>query len=410
MDASSRQDLTARLDKICAGSGALLPVGLVVGNVAFEVIIALVGVSWMIRCAVSKSNSLKPLWGHPLFLPWMALYFTIVVSLLINGPGNKGWLHDIVFIRYIIFGLALIEISQRLDVSKYLVYGLIAGVIWAALNTLCAYIIGFDLLGKPLVRYTGKLKEAARIAAMTAYAAPFFVAWGLMDAGLSQKARNFTIMLGLLAFVQVLHAHIRTDVLASSAGIGFVLLVFIGRRKSWRLAFVSVAALVLCLIIFFLAGNQLNLLSFYDRIYYWKVAWAMWLEHPLCGVGISSFQDTYQAFASSGAVDKFVAPGGMVFERTVVYSAHNLVLMLLSSTGLLGMAAFTWLFANTIRMIAADTQQFRAGLMAWPIVLLGIGLTGCNIYDSWYQALFAFFIVLIGTHPKKENFVSESIL
>jgi O-antigen ligase len=399
----SAREAQLRLDKGLALIGALLPVSLVVGNLAFEAVVALAGLGWIVRWRLSEIKLIKPLRHHPLVIPWIAWYLAIIVSLLINGAGNKGWLHDFVFIRYFIFGLALIEISQRVDVARYLVYGLIAGVIWAAINTLWAYGVGVDLLGKPLARYTGKLKEAARIGAMTAYAAPFFLAWGLLDRRLSQKLAICAVGLGGLAFAQVLHAHIRTDILASAAGIGFVTLVYLGRQKSWRLALLILGGVALCLAVFFLSGRHLDLSTLYDRFYYWKVAWAMWLTHPVFGVGVSAFQDTYQVIASSGAVAKFVAPNGDIFQLNAVYSAHNLVLMLLSSTGLVGLAAFVWLFVNAIRMIIADLRGYRAGLAAWPLVLFIIGLTGCNIYDSWYQALFAFFMAMIGGYAMEKT-------
>ena len=68
--------------------------------------------------------------------------------------------------------MALLDISKRLPVERYLLWGLAAGVLWAAINTLSAFLFGFDLLGKPLTRYTMKLKEASRISGMEFVIAP----------------------------------------------------------------------------------------------------------------------------------------------------------------------------------------------------------------------------------------------
>jgi len=42
-------------------------------------------------------------------------------------------------------------------------------------------------------------------------------------------------------------------------------------------------------------------------------------------------------------------------------------------------------------------MQWKSGLATWPVVFLVNGLAGSNIYSSWYQALFAFFVVLAVT-------------
>ena len=67
--------------------------------------------------------------------------------------------------------------------------------------------------------------------------------------------------------------------------------------------------------------------------------------------------------------------------------------------GLLGLAAFFWLFINAVVLIFRDITGPRIGLVIWPATFLTAGLTGFNIYHSWYQALLSFFIVLIGIRP-----------
>ncbi|MFC1816248.1 O-antigen ligase family protein [Thermodesulfobacteriota bacterium] len=386
------------MDKFCAVTGSLVPIGLVVGNVGFEAVIGIVGLGWLIRCVLIRENPFRQLLKHPLVIPWMVWFACIVLSLVFNGPGSKGWAHDIVFIRYVLFGLALLDISKRLPVAKYVLYGLAAGVIWAALNTISAYVLGYDFIGKPLTRYTAKLKEASRIAGMTAYAAAFFLAWGLLDDKLSTKSKTMIIGIGLIAFIQLFQTQVRTAVIASAAGAFFCVIFFIRQRKSLWVAVTFLAGVLLAVGLFFHFGRAWDLISFYDRIYYWKVAWYMWLDNPFFGVGISSFQDAYKEMALSGKVAEFIAPDGSVFKLSEVTHAHNLLLMLAASTGLLGMASFCWLLINSVRTIFNKLYGFCLGLTTWPVVFLVIGLTGFNIYHSWYQALLAFWLVLIGSN------------
>ena len=385
-----------RLDKLCVIAGALVPTGLVIGNIGFEIMIGLVGGGWVIRLLLTRENPFKSLFKHPLVVPWIALLLSIAVSLVVNGPGGKGWAHDLVFFRFFLFGVALFEISNRKPVMKYLLWGLAAGVAWAVINTMTAYLLGFDLLGKPLIRYTGKLKEASRISGMTAYAAPLFFIWGILDKRLSPKVRKWVLLISVLAFIQLLQTHVRTAIIASLAGLVFSVFYYFRRRVPTKVAFGGVIALILVVILFFSFGGMWRLETVYDRVYYWKVTWTIWQEHPLVGVGISSFQDAYKEMAASGKVSAFDAPNGITYQLPEQTHAHNIIFMLLSSTGLFGLAAFCWLFINAVRMIFKRLEGARIALVPWPMVFLMIGITGFNIFHSWYQALFSFFAVLIG--------------
>ena len=392
----------ARWDKFSAITAATVPVGLAIGNIGFELLIGVTILGWFFRCLAARVNPLPRLINHPLVTPWLAWYLAIALSLCFNGAGNKGWLHDLIFIRFMLFGLALLDISERQPVAKTLLYGLAAGILWAVLNTLSAYILGYDFFGRPIIRYAGKLKEAGRISGLTSYGAAFFLSWGILDKRLSSKNRALLLLLGSIAFVQLLQTHVRTAIIASFMGLFFSLL-FLNKKR------VPLWMTALCLTILFSAvggifyfgkiwfENMLSLASIYDRIYFWKVSWKMWVDNPIWGVSVSAFQDVYKEIALSGEVAPFVAPNNRVFNYVDVMHAHNLVLMLLSSTGLVGLVCFFWVFVKGVQTISRNLTGFRIGLATWPVVFLIIGLTGFNIFHSWYQALLAFWLVLIGT-------------
>lgn len=398
MLASEKRSLTwgRRLDWVCVAAGALVPVGIVLGNIGFESLVSLTGLSWVIRSFLVRDDVVKRIWKHPLVIPWVAWFAIIVLSLLWNGPGRKGWAHDVVFVRYLLFGLALIDVSHRISTVKYLTYGLIAGVILAAVNTAVAYMVGFDLLGKPLLRYTGKLKEASRISGLAAYAAAFFVAAGIRDKIVFDKNRIALLGIGLLALLQVFQTRVRTALIGAMVGILFAMAYGVRKNVRPRNAIVSGVVLVTVVGLYFHIWNSWSLESFYDRVYHWKVAWAMWLANPILGVGVSSFQNVYREMASSGTIAPFVAPNGTVWQLGEVMHAHSLILTLGASTGLLGLTAFFWLFLNASRLIYKEPRGWRFGLIAWPVAFLVVGITGFNIYHSWYQALVAYFLVFAG--------------
>jgi len=386
-----------RLDKICAVTGALVPIGLVIGNVGFEAMIGIVGGCWLIGRFLSEDRDIPAILKHPLVIAWLCWYASMVISLLLNGPGSKGWAHDIVFVRYPLYMIAMLDVSARISLRKYLLWGLAAGVLWAAVNTISAFAMGFDLLGKPLIRYTGKLKEASRISGMAAYAAPFFLSWGLLDGDLARKKKWLLIAVAAVAFVLLLQVRGRNAIIAAVAGILFSLLFLVRKRGSVKVLLGVAAVLIIAVVLVFNLSHLWDLSSVYDRIYYWKVALSLWKDHPLVGIGISSYQDAYKEMAASGKIAPFVAPTGQVFQQPETTHAHSLILMIATCTGIIGLAAFSGLFIIAVRLIFKQVEGYRIGLISWPAVLLTLGLAGFNIFHSWYQALFGFFLILIGS-------------
>lgn len=70
MSEESRHIWAFRLDKFCAISGGLIPVGIVMGNIGFESIIGLVGLCWIISSIVAKENPSRRIIKHPLVIPF----------------------------------------------------------------------------------------------------------------------------------------------------------------------------------------------------------------------------------------------------------------------------------------------------------------------------------------------------
>ncbi|MFP4476839.1 MAG: O-antigen ligase family protein [Desulfatibacillaceae bacterium] len=397
----------ARLDRTVAWCGALVPAGVVLGNAAFESLVALAGLVWLIRLAVVRDNPV-PAWKRAgILLPWAAWVAAIWLSLFVNGAGSKGWGHDLAFLRFLLFGAALLDVGTRRPLGRIFVQGLAGALVLAAANTVSALVFGADLLGKPAVRYTGKLKEASRIAGLCAYAVPFFVAWAVSDRNQGKRARAWVMFFGVLAFAQVLQTQVRTSILAAIGAVVLAMAVVHRRRMltGWGLA--AVAAFIASALWLFFHFELWNLASFYDRIYYWRVGWYMFLDNPVFGTGISGFQEAYTAWAQSGIAEPFVAPNGRVYQLAELTHLHNLLLMVAVCTGILGLAAFGWLFVRASLKAFNQARGWRHGLATWPFVVLLVGVTGFNIYHSWYQALLAWFLVLIAA-PWRESTAAQN--
>ncbi len=382
------------LDNSMLFLGAAVPMGIVIGNAGFEAMIALTVLAWMVRAVLLRKNPFSEIAANPAFLAWTAWFFCIVASLAVNGAGTKGAGHDIVFIRFLLFACALLDLSTRRPVGRHFVWGLAAGVLFAGVNTIMAYGAGFDLFGRSVERYTSKLKEPARFAGLCAMAAPFFLAWAQTAWSEKSKQWIFFLAIGAAALVILVQTTIRTAIIASFCGMFFAVFSFRYTKMGWTEKILWPVLLFTGIWITVQYAEGWNLRTFYDRIAIWKISVAMWQEHFFLGVGVSAYKDIYADFALSGVVSPYVAPTGVVFDIRKAYHAHNLFLMLLSCTGILGLISFLWLFASCIWAAVKNTMPWKYGLATWPVVFLVNGLAGSNIYNSWYQALFAFFAVL----------------
>jgi O-antigen ligase len=382
------------LDNTILFLGAAVPVGIVIGNAGFEAMVSLAGLAWIARAVILRENPFSRIITNPAVLAWAAWLGCIVLSLALNGAGSKGALHDIVFIRFFLFACALLDLSTRRQISRYFIWGLATGVLFAGVNTLLAYGAGSDLFGRSIDRYTSKLKEPARFAGLCAMAAPFFLTWALTARAEKSKYWGLFLIIGVTALVILVQTTIRTAIIASFSGIFFGILFFRYKKMGWieKIFWPVLLATGIWITVHWVEGDSLR--TFYDRIAIWKISVAMWQENFLLGVGVSAYKDAYAVFALSGTISPYVAPTGEVFDITKAYHAHNLFLMLLSSTGILGLVSFLWLFACCIWGTVKNTMQWKSGLATWPVVFLVNGLAGSNIYNSWYQALFAFFAVL----------------
>ena len=96
------------------------------------------------------------------------------------------------------------------------------------------------------------------------------------------------------------------------------------------------------------------------RLVIWGKAWQIFLDHPVNGVGVDQFQPVYRNYTGPG--DQFVDYG-----RPGAFHAHQIILEILSETGLLGLlfwlmgaaiAIRAWMFAST----AARTAAFPAAM------------------------------------------------
>ncbi len=389
-----RSDFGLGMDRWVAVMGSLVPVGLVLGVVVYEAFISLTGLVWLIsrlKFPADKNHIVH----NALFWPIFGWFGVVLLSRLVNWGTPFQFAHDLAFIRFPLFAVAMWDVSGRIPVHRYLIGGMLAGIAYAMLNLLSAHMFGHDFIGKPLSRYVSKLNEGARIGGFCAYAAPFLLLWGGGDRTLDRRQRLGLVAVGLIAALLVISSQVRTAAMAGVVGFlgGFFVLLVLRKQLKAR------SILVLCGVALIGAWGvyriQPSFGSIYDRIYFWEVSWNVWVQNPLVGVGISSFNDAYRIVAESGKVADFAAPNGMVYRSVNPRHAHNLFLQLMACNGLLGLGVFGWIFGRVVQTVRKRLAPWHTGLLSWPFVCVMVGLTGWNIYDPFYTTVIFYFLALI---------------
>ena len=401
-----------RIDTVCSILFSLLPIGVVIGTVAFEFVIGLAGLLWIIRCIISKHNPMPALKSEWLFVALLCFNLTIYLSVLVNGPGDEGLLNDFAFLRFLILGAAMVDISKRISIEKYLVIGLISAVALGAINTIAAHALGVDLLGKSVMRYSVKAAEAKRIAGVCTFAGSFLLAWSFLDRKLTNKHKGLLLMIFFICMALVFKTGIRTLIISLATGITWVLILFARRRGSKVMALLIVVVAIGASTVVVKSG-RIGLSSFWDRFHIWKVNYAMWQKQPIVGVGPFAYRSEYREAMTNAEPGEFAfrAPDGTIFNHPEIqFHSHSLVMMILTSNGLIGVFLFFWLFFLCCRMIVKNGDGWREGLMTWPVVLFAVGLTGFNIYDPWYHSLFIFFLILIVCASRRPGLQSNDML
>lgn len=129
--------------------------------------------------------------------------------------------------------------------------------------------------------------------------------------------------------------------------------------------------------------------STFQRVWMYRAAWQVFLDHPVAGVGQRNFGNVYGRHIP----EELRNPDTHLDEGTVYTGfshAHSLYLNLLATQGLLGLAAFLWLIVAAVRLAwrnwrRAQDEFLRAvslGILAAIVAFLTMGLIDENSRDS----------------------------
>jgi O-antigen ligase/type II secretory pathway pseudopilin PulG len=138
------------------------------------------------------------------------------------------------------------------------------------------------------------------------------------------------------------------------------------------------------------------------RLHIWRDTLPMILDSPLLGYGPDNFQESFKPYIGQ---DLETALTSDPHEVLGVDRAHNHLLQLAATTGLLGLAAYLWVFVSYFRNV------YRRG--GWPLIALSGGVlayflqlqTGIDAIDTSvvFWAILGVSVALMRLHDREEQ-------
>ena len=157
-------------------------------------------------------------------------------------------------------------------------------------------------------------------------------------------------------------------------------------KPYWKLFLVCFGFLLIILSIF---GQKLSFLapesSFSRRSELTKIALKMWRDHPLTGVGLNNFTVTMDQYGYIPASTRFLQP------------VHNIYLLILSESGLLGLFGFLYLFLKGRSLFTDKVRPCHPALL----LLLFLGLFDHYLLTLQTGLLLTFILFLT---PRQSSF------
>jgi len=98
-----------------------------------------------------------------------------------------------------------------------------------------------------------------------------------------------------------------------------------------------------------------------ERVIMWHVGYRMFLEHPITGVGLQDLRSLYRIYRTTGSTE-------------VVGHLHNVYVQIAAQMGVVGLAAFAWLYGSLLRAASAGLGWSRAQRERWRAEGLAAGV------------------------------------
>lgn len=370
---------------------ALLPAALLLSRGVAEVIVAIIGLSFLMATVARRqwANLAEPA-VVILIVTWVVL--NLVISPLALKP-ETSFARSLPWLRFIVFFAATAMWLLRSPEDLKIV--LIVWSVTLALAMLDGYVqlvTGRSLSGHPIMgnRLSGPLVRPNIGMFVARIGFPLLAVALILSASRARVTEKFLglVLFTAIAFAFVLLSGERTAAILTTLALlcgTAVVIIFMPRQRLWGcLAALAVPASLLLL--FFLNGTVRTRFAefctvignFWSSIYgeIFTAASRLWELYPITGVGLKGFQDACRANLPELA-------------KACHQHAHNIYLEWLSETGLVGFACFLAFVAAIVTpvvrlaFVRTDQRLVAAALLGGLIVTLFPLAATQSFFSNW---------------------------
>jgi O-antigen ligase len=311
----------------------------------------------------SIRDSVRPTWRTRVTIPAVLFLIAGAISVVVP-PDHRAALgiYRAYLIEPVAFGLVLINAVTTPRRALALVGGLALGGAIAGLANSAVVINAllhntYDVVTTPpVVIYNTANAVALYLVPLIGFAGAVVLHWP------ARRERLIAAAFLVLGVFAVLLSFSRGGYLALAV---VAIALALTHKYRWPLLGVGAVASAVLLIVpalrrrvetEFSLGNPHNTLV--GRSHLWTAALQMFREHPVFGAGLSGFAAAIAPFWNATHPDRYGYP-------------HNIVLNFWSENGLLGLAAFAWIF---IAAFLLALRGWREPGPEWRVVHLGVAL------------------------------------
>lgn len=212
---------------------------------------------------------------------------------------------------------------------------------------------------------------------------------------------RFRFLLGILLFFSFMTLYFTYSKGAVLGIMGAILFLFFINRQNRYVKYIFVV-LMLGLLIVLVIAYKCGFLSPWgilagsasSRLYIWKYSWQMFLDHPLCGVGLGVYPNVYFEYKQN-------PPWHL--------HSHNIFMQHACEVGIIGLLSFIWLLVtlfkeNFNQVLSCNYEQaIKEGLLASLIGFLSHGQVDYVSCLFVFQLYFWLIIGLLSSIREKER-------
>lgn len=310
----------------------------------------MIGVAWIGSLAGRDSRTKRLILEHrPVLTAMAALVLWMLLSMAWAPTSRFG---SELFFGWLVAGAILLIVSTTLTTREYLRLAIAAFIAGSVVS------VAVGLLGGAVQEESERLVGGS--------GDPNFLAAGIVPAmvlcfGLAVSTRRASVKLALVAAIGVL----TIGLLATGSRGGFIagivaLVALLALTKRKRALVVSLIALMIGVAGIAISADSAaweRITDFNEntgRSELWTVAWQMWQDHPVVGVGFQGFVDHAAGYARE--------LGPLEFSEFLAEEpkfVHNSYLELLAEAGVVGLALFVGVVVACVRRCRSAVLSFE---------------------------------------------------